>query len=128
LQIKNEKFNYKNFILRSILNEADELEVDEETTPESEDTESNSDYTLNVSQFCKDVARLHDNFDSLIDVQGIILKRVYNFLQKNYSKDTIKEFEKHLKMNFELEVDRTKLEMESDFSAPYAKRSGGGNQ
>jgi hypothetical protein len=127
LEIKNESFNYKNFILRSILNEADE-ELEDNPELDSIEDESNSDYALNINEFAKDVARLHDNYESLIDIQGIILKRVYNFLERNYSKDITKEFQKILKVNFELEVERTKNEMETDFTAPYAKRSGGGSQ
>lgn len=115
LSIKNENFNFKDFVLTSILSEA-------------EGDKSDLDQMINIKDFAKDVIRLHDNYDSLIDVTDIILKRAYSFLEKNYGKDVLKDFENCLKDDFQIEIGRTKTDMETDFTAPYAKRSGGGSQ
>lgn len=131
LKIKKESFRYKNYILDSILMEA-EADTNIEDTKASpgadESLRKNPDYQLDIAEFTKNVVRLHDNYESLIDIQDIILKRVYNFLQKHYSKDIIKEFEKFLKVNYELEIDKSSIDQEYDFVAPYSTRSGGGTQ
>lgn len=129
LKIKKENFNLRNYFLSSLLSEAEEEKKKKDKKKEEKEIplRKNPDYEFDVHVFVNNVARLAENYDSLLDMRDLILKRAYNFVQKNYNKDIAKEFERYLMKNFEMQIDRSKIEQEYDFIAPYSKRSGGGS-
>lgn len=127
MKLKKENFNLRSYVLSSLLSEAEkDKKKDKKKDEEEIPLRKNPDYEFDVHTFVNNVARLAENYDSLIDMRDLILKRAYNFVQKNHKKDAVKEFERYLMKNFQMQIDRTKIEQEYDFIAPYAKRSGGG--
>jgi len=134
LKLKKENFSLRDFVLSSLLSEGDDEEkkdkkkkTDKKEEKKETPLRKNPDYEFDVHVFVNNVARLAENYDSLLDMRDIILKRAYNFVEKNYSKNVAIEFEKYLMRNFEMQIGRTSIDQEYDFIAPYAKRSGGGS-
>jgi hypothetical protein len=95
---------------------------------ENEDTTAGAGRSLddiNVEQFASDIARLVDNFDSLIETRQVILRRAINFLAKSYDKDVVALLKTVLARDYDLEVNKTKLEADEDrFPAPRSGLAG----
>jgi len=57
-----------------------------------------------VDHFANRVARIVKNYDSLIDMEQLILKRAVEFLQSNYDEETTESFQDALRQMHGLEL------------------------
>lgn len=96
------------------------LEDDSPETPEAPPPEQKK---LNVHVFARESARLIDNFENLVDVKGILLRRCLNFVKKNYDDSTVKQVEDILSQDFSISQ-KSNLDKEDDVIAPTADRAG----
>ena len=86
------------------LNEADE--TDEGTSPKSG--------TLDMSEFVNKVLRLCDNFENLIEIKQVILRRAKSFLSEGgYDNDTLSLFDDSLREEHGIIVGETEDEVVS---------------
>lgn len=140
--------NVKHFgtVLTEVLNEADdELPAEEPADPASNDgfgddlgstTEVGGGGTkqadaeaerpiintpqINLQEFAKNVARLVNNFETLLNPKDIILNRVENYVLTNYDQRTAEEFMSVLDTNYGLRTPEKRDENENDIPTPYA--------
>lgn len=57
---------------------------------------------INLSIFANKLARLINNFDSLVNPKMIVLNRAYTYIRQNYDENTAKELLVLLEMNYNL--------------------------
>lgn len=121
-------------MLRRLLSEAgddDETEGDDapaetEATPAPEPTKPSVD-SIDVEEFANSVARLIQNYDTLLEVQSTLIKRASNFMSKNYDQNTVNAFEAALRDKHGLVDGETKQQVDDEmFAAPSADRAGPG--
>lgn len=120
---------------RVILGEAGEGDKDEEGAEDAapgadamtggEDEKPGLD-ALNIEMFANDVARLIENYDSLLEVRSTIVRRAQKFIEKNYGDDVVKAFENTLRDDHGLEAGSSSADIaRSKFTAPAADRANG---
>lgn len=80
--------------------------------------------SLDINHFAKTTARLYENYESLIDIPTIILRRAINYVKSNYDDATAKELEETLSKEYNVEL--VKKDLDFDIQAPYADRAGPG--
>ena len=122
--IKFEKESMKN-VGESRLKEAFQyiFEADEEETETLEPASTEAPApNLNVDAFAKDVARLIDNHESLIDIPLAIYNRALSFVGKNYSKEVVDNLKDVLEKQHGLQFGPDKLQ---DIVPPPAKGAEG---
>lgn len=102
--------------LSSILFEQEEAE-EETTTSEAQ---------LDIDKFSGDVAHLIKNYDVLLDMEDIIFKKAYSFLEQKYGVDVAKAFEDALIETHSLDFSSQKVEMQDDIDTPIAVGAAGG--
>lgn len=92
------------------LMEAPDDEEDEETTdnaePENPGPAAPPPPPLNLDTFAQRVARLVNNYDTMLDIPGSIVDRARRFLQDNYDEDTAAQFEEILATQHDIEPDQ----------------------
>jgi len=106
----------------------EEGEGDEEGSEEdSEDTEPEklTESDIDLGQFSNDVARLIENYDSLLEIKNTILRRSLKYLNDSYDKSTLNKFKEILMDEHGLEVGATNKDKEERYSAPPAERAVG---
>lgn len=82
---------------------------------------------IDTEQFANDVARLIENYDSLLEVRRTLIRRAVNFLAKNYDEHVVKELKYALRDHHGLMMDKSKREHEAeDFMPPPAGEAGPG--
>lgn len=131
---KNEGFDFHSMTRRFLttLNEAEGEEKSDEEKPEEdkeqgeEDKKKLTSEDIDVEEFAGSVVRLIDNYDSLLEVRNTIARRAMNFISKNYDESVVNEFKLVLQDQHDIEVGKSKSEVEDQkFPAPFAARSGG---
>lgn len=75
---------------------------------------------INIQEFAKNVARLVNNFETLLNPKDIILNRVENYILTNYDQRTAEEFMAILDTNYSLKTPEKREENEKDIPTPYA--------
>jgi hypothetical protein len=75
---------------------------------------------INLQEFAKNVARMINNFETLLNPKDIILNRVENYILTNYDQRTAEEFMNILDTNYSLKTPEKRDENENDFPTPYA--------
>jgi len=70
---------------------------------------------LDMETFASDVARLSKNYDSLLDMKAIIMKKAEDFITSKYGAEKAQELMDILKLRYDLS-----LEIEEDEIAPLA--------
>ena len=79
---------------------------------------------INIRKFAEGIARLANNYQSLIDPKMIILNRAQAYIAKNYSTRLAKELMSILERDFDL-TPKTNKEVQDEFpSAPRAGAAG----
>lgn len=127
---KNEGKDWRRFLRRLLEAEGDEDEAeldaeDEGGGDEEEATEEKMTIEdLDLNSFASSVARLIDNYDSLLEIKTTILRRAINFMNKNYELDVVEKFKDTMEDQFDLSVN-SDIETADDFQAPPADRAGG---
>lgn len=97
-----------------------------------DDTESNPPEVvpvpkINIRKFAEGVARLVNNYQTLIDPKSLILNRAMFYISKNYSPRLAKEMVNILERDFDLTA-KTKKQVQGDYpAAPRAGNSGPDN-
>lgn len=82
---------------------------------------------INIRKFAEGVARLVNNYQTLIDPKTIILNRAMYYIAKNYSPRLAKEFMSILERDFDL-TPKTPSQKQADYpQAPRAGNSGPDN-
>ena len=126
---KNEGVDFRRF-MRRFLNEAgdDDKKGKEEKKDKEEKNvekvEKISADDIDVNSFADSVVRLVDNYDSLLEMRSVILRRASNFLEKNYESDVVDSFKESLMQRHGLEAGKTKFDKDEDFQPPAADRAG----
>ena len=126
---KNEGKDWRRLLRRLLEAEGDEEEADPGAAGEGGDEEevANEKLTiedLDLNSFASSVARLIDNYDSLLEIKTTILRRAINFMNKNYELDVAEKFKETMEDQFDLSVD-SDVESADEFQAPPADRAGG---
>ena len=78
---------------------------------------------IDLETFAADVARLVKNYDSLIDMKRIILRKAKDYITKNYDSKKAKEFLDVIEYRYDMSL--SSLAGEEEF-APYAIGAGSG--
>jgi hypothetical protein len=89
----------------------------------SSSIEENKENELDTGKYAREVYRLIDHFDSLIDVKEIILRRALNYIGENYTKEDAKAIEDILSKKFGIHLSSKEKET---LSVPVADRAGPG--
>jgi hypothetical protein len=84
-----------------------------------------ADEKLDVDMFASDVARLVKNYDTLLDMEAIIVNKAIQFLEKNYDSDIAEEFVELLDVRHDVSVGEDPDELEQPI-AVGASGGGGG--
>lgn len=85
---------------------------------------------INLNDFARSVARLVNNFQSLLDPKTVILNRAESYITNNYDQRTAQELMQVLEQNYGLkpvEVENTATQSESEFPQPYTAGAWGGS-
>lgn len=134
---ENYKFNFDSIILEA-LNEADNDEENQNDEENTDSANSGSDDTfdsvtdfggsstkknddsnkqaiintpqINLQEFGKNIARLVNNFDTLLNPRDTILNRVENYIKINYDERTAKELMELLSSNYSLRTQEKNTE------------------
>ena len=80
---------------------------------------------IDLKHFAADLARLVKNYDTLIDMESIILNKAYAYIQNNYGDDTVKALKDVLEQEFNIEIERNEIERDEP-EIPIAVGAGGG--
>lgn len=65
---------------------------------------------IDLKHFANNLARLVKNYDTLMDMESIILNKAYSYIQNNYGDDTVKALKDTLEQDFDIEVERDEIE------------------
>jgi hypothetical protein len=84
-----------------------------------------ADEKLDVDMFASDVARLVKNYDTLLDMEAIIVNKAIQFLEKNYDSDIAEEFVELLDIRHDISIGEDPDELEQPI-AVGASGGGGG--
>ena len=121
-------------MMRRLLGEAGEDEepaddggeAETETEPAPQPTKPSLD-SIDIEEFANSVARLIQNYDTLLEVQSTIIRRAKNFVNKNYDQSTVDALEDALRDKHGFVDGETKQEVQDDvFAAPRAANAGPG--
>lgn len=78
---------------------------------------SESEQKLDVDMFATDVARLVKNYDTLLDMEAIIVNKAIQFLEKNYDEETAEELVELLDVRHDIRIGD---DPDEDFEQPVA--------
>lgn len=82
--------------------------------------------SIDVESFANDVARLIQNYDSLLEVRSTLLRRAKKFLEKTYDEEVTHAFLSTMRDDHSLEAGSSPDEISMDrFKAPAADRANG---
>ena len=107
----NESSQKLSFLRKSRYNIA---KLNEDTTDDDKDANQSLD-DINVETFASDIARLVDNFDSLIETRQVIVRRAVKYLEKSYDKSVISTFKEVLARDYDLEINETQSDSKLNF-------------
>lgn len=82
--------------------------------------------SLDVEAFANDVARLIQNYDSLLEVRSTLLRRASSFLKKTYKDEVVDAFEDSMRDDHGMEAGSSPHDLEDEkFKSPAADRANG---
>ena len=84
-----------------------------------------TDADIDVDKFAGDVAHLIKNYDVLLDMEDIIFKKAFSFLEEKYGDTVAKAFEESLLAIHDLDFSSQSVEMTDSIEAPLAVGTGG---
>ena len=79
------------------------------------------DFQIDLEKFTADVARLVMNYQSLLDMEGLIINKAKDFLRVQYDEGHVDQFQELLDIRFGIEIE----ESEEPPEAPLAVGAGG---
>lgn len=80
---------------------------------------------IDVKHFANNIARLVKNYDTLLDMNSIILNKAYSYIKNNYGDETVKALKDTLEQDFNIEVEREKIDKDIP-EVPIAVGGAGG--
>jgi hypothetical protein len=146
---KNEGLDLR-FMTRRFLTEAGEDEEDEEGDDESSDEDEEDDAEgdegdegdeepeepekltsedIDVNSFAASVARLVDNYDSLLEIRNTVLRRASAFIAKSYDQETVDMFKDVMSNDYDMDIAGSAIDKSEEYPAPkagFAGPAGGG--
>ena len=84
---------------------------------------------IDVNSFASSIARLVDNYDSLLELRNVILRRAASFIAKGYEQDVVDAFKEALSIDYDMEIGETETSDDEKYPAPkagFAGPAGGG--
>jgi hypothetical protein len=67
--------------------------------------EADDEVLIDVGTFASDIARLIKNYDTLIDMEGVIYSKAMDFMEKKYGKDYADQLRDTLARDYHIEID-----------------------
>lgn len=111
---------------RSFLSEADDDDASDK--PDSDAAGQATKLALDsidIESFANSVARLIENYDSLLEVRNTLLRRAKSFLGKSYAPDVMQAYDKTMREQHGLEDGKSPEDVaDTDFPAPGAANAG----
>jgi hypothetical protein len=86
-----------------------------------------TDADIDVDKFAQDVAHFIKNYDVLLDMEDIIFKKAFSFLEEKYGETVASAFEESLLQVHNLDFSSQSVEMTDTIEAPLAVGAGGGD-
>lgn len=83
---------------------------------------------FDVESFAEDVGRLIQNYDSLLDMEGIIFNKAMDFLQTKYGDDVASTFSEILELRYNLYLGDAAEDNPNDTAAPLGVGASGGGE
>lgn len=127
---KNEGLDFRMMTRRFLSAPSKTLFEAEEDKKDEEDSEEKKKLTIediDIEDFASSVARMIDNYDSLLEVRNTLARRAVNFLIENYEENVVNEFKNVLQDVHDIAIGKSKIEIEDEkFQSPPADRAGGG--
>jgi len=128
---KNEGLDFRMMTRRFLSSSAKTLlEAEDENKKDEEDSGEKKKLTIediDVEDFASRVARMIENYDSLLEIRNTLARRAVNFLIENYEEDVVNEFKNVLEDVHDIAIGKSNAEIEDEnFQAPPADRAGGG--
>ena len=128
-----EALDWRDLVKGRLITEApgdEEEEAGEEAPPAAPAADANAAKpgmdALNVEAFANDVARLIENYDSLLEVRSTLLRRAKVFLEKTYNEEVVKAFEDTMRDDHGMEAGNSSMDIKAEkFKAPAADRANG---
>jgi len=113
-------------VARRLMREADDDADDKKAAAPSAPVNNKlSADDIDVAEFANNVDRLIENVSSLLEFQGTITRRAFNYLAKTYDDSVTEEFSRIMRSQYGIEPGETKDEVEAeDYQAPRAKNAG----
>ncbi len=75
---------------------------------------------LDVGSFAADVARLVKNYDNLLDIEDLLVKKSIDFLKRRYDEKTASDFEDALETQHDITTKDSPTSLESNLETPLA--------
>ena len=75
---------------------------------------------IDIKNFAANTARLVKNYDTLIDMNSVILNKAYSYIQNKYGDDTVKALKDVLEQEFDIEVERGPSDEKDEPEIPIA--------
>lgn len=125
---KKEGLDFR-MLTRRIVSEAEGDEEGDEgdTSDVAEEPSKLTMDDIDVESFANGVARLIDNYDSLLEVRSTLVRRAKNFLSRNYDQDVAFAFEQSMRDDHGIAPGSSSLDLAAEeFPAPAADRAGDG--
>lgn len=124
---KTEGNDFRMLVRRFLLEVEEEEEETDEDVKETEkkDTKKLTIEDIDVNNFVDNVIRLVDNYDALLSIRNIILRRASNFLIKGYEQDVSQAFKDSLLDRHGLEIGKSEVDVQDkEYQVPIADRAG----
>ena len=100
----------------------------EEEIADSVEEEAVSEHELDIDLFSEDVARLINNYDSLMDMESIIFNKAKEFLMTKWGEEVAEAFAEILRLRHDLDFDSEIDALEDiEVAAPLAVGASGGD-
>lgn len=134
---KNESFffsrNKKNYLFEADEDkEEDDTESEDEESDESEEAgEDSLPEKLGIDSldpyfFANGVARLIENYDTMLEIKNCLVRRSLNYIRKSYKDEVVDEVKRALADEHGLETGRSRFDREAEeFAPPSAERGSG---
>ena len=101
-----------------------DTQIDESLTLASVLFESAYEDEIDLERFTSEVARLIKNYDTLLDMEDLILSKAKSFIIARYGEDAATEMENSLADNHDVEVVAPKGELKGEDEVPVAVGAG----
>ena len=83
---------------------------------------------IDLERFTSEVARLIKNYDTLLDMEDLILSKAKSFIIARYGDDAATEMENSLADNHDVEIKAPKGELKGEDEVPVAVGAGGAGE